>query len=80
MEVSYDHTPRQQNGSNAERVVSMLLVINGKLACHKRRKWGGGGGGGVPTLPTVYILQYCSIVDVVPHLCPLTEGNHSFVV
>ena len=40
----------------------------------------GGGGGGVPTLPTVYILQYCSIVDVVPHLCPLTEGNHSFVV
>ena len=28
-----------------------------------------------------FILQYCSIVDVVPHLCPLTgEGNHIFVV
>ena len=26
-------------------------------------------------------MQYCSIVDVVPHLCPLTgEGNHIFVV
>ena len=39
--------PRQQSGSNAERLVSKLLVISGKLACHKRRKWGGGGGGGV---------------------------------
>ena len=37
-----------------------------------------------PTLPTVYImnlLQYCSIVDIVPHLCQLTgEGNHIYVV
>ena len=58
------------------RVVSILLVISGKFACHKRRKWGGG-----PNFShCLHNELYCSIVDVVPHLCPLTEGNHIFVV
>ena len=50
---------------------------------------GSGGGGGqevTPPPPQLYplfttSLQYCSIADVVPHLCPLTgKGNLIFVV
>ena len=66
-----------------------------QVLAHRHRKQGAGGAtrppsfkfGGhhppppPPTLPTLYIMKYCSIVDIVLHLCPLTgEGNHIFVV
>ena len=49
---------------------------------------GSGGGGGAGGRPPKFFklggpqhLLHCSIVDVVPHLCPLTGGgNHIFVV
>ena len=53
------------------------------MESHRHRKQGGRGGGGfAPQVGggqfthCLHSELHCSIVDIVPHLCPLTEGNH----
>ena len=68
-------------------ILQPCMFVQNPLLSHRRRKRGGGGGG--DSLPNfthclhneLYCSKYCSIVDIVPHLCPLIgEGNHIFVV
>ena len=83
-------------GGGGQQASCLVAVEFPQVLAHRHRKRGGGGGQGAtrppsfkfggaspppPTLPTLYIMKYCSIVDIVLHLCPLTgEGNHIFVV